>query len=56
MAVQSDINFSSNENTDNKLLVSAAFDIHEGGYMSRDTVLEIGHNGGEIFTIQQSLV
>jgi len=48
MAIQSDIKFSSNENTDDKLLVSAAFNIHEGGYMSRDDVLEIGHNNGEI--------
>ena len=48
MAVQSDINFGPNENTDDTLLVSAAFDIHEGGYMSRDSVLEIGHNGGDI--------
>ena len=48
MSVQSDIKFGPNENTDDTLLVSAAFDIHEGGYMSRDSVLEIGHNGGDI--------
>ena len=48
MGIESDIKFSSNENTDDTLLVSAAFDIHEGGFMSRDSVLEIGHNGGDI--------
>jgi hypothetical protein len=48
MTIQSDINFGPNKNTDNKLLVSAAFNIHEGGYMSRDSALEIGHNNGEI--------
>ena len=48
MTVQSDIKFSDNENTDDTLLVSAAFDINEGGFMSRDSVLEIGHNGGDI--------
>jgi hypothetical protein len=46
--IQTDIKFGPNENTDNKLLVSAAFNIHEGGYMSRDDILEIGHNDGEI--------
>ena len=48
MTIQSDINFGPNKNTDNKLLVSAAFNIHESGYMSRDSALEIGHNNGEI--------
>ena len=48
MAVLSDIKFGDNANTDDTLLVSAAFDIHEGGFMSRDSVLEIGHNGGDI--------
>ena len=48
MAIQTDIKFDSSENTDNTLLVTAAFNIQEGGYMSRDSVLEIGHNGGEV--------
>jgi len=48
MAIQTDIKFGDNENTDNTLLVSAAFNIHEGGYMSRDSVLEIGHNNGDV--------
>lgn len=48
MAIQTDIKFGDNENTDNTLLVSAAFNIQEGGYMSRDSVFEIGHNGGEV--------
>jgi len=48
MTIKTDITFGSNENTDNKLLVSSAFDIQEGGYMSRESVLEISHNGGEV--------
>lgn len=48
MAIQTDIKFDSSENTDNTLLVTAAFNIQEGGYMSRDSVLEIGHNNGEV--------
>lgn len=48
MAIKTDITFDAGENADNKLLVSGAFNIQEGGYMSRDSVLEIGHNNGSI--------
>lgn len=48
MPIKSDITFAANENTDNKVFVSFASGIQEGGYMSRDSVLEIPHNGGEV--------
>ena len=48
MTVKTNIVFSTNENTDNKLLVSGAFDMREGDFIGRDTMYEMPHNGGEV--------
>lgn len=48
MTITSNINFESNINTDDIILVAAAFNIEKGQYMSRDNILEIPHNGTQI--------
>jgi hypothetical protein len=48
MPVGCNINFTVHENSDDKIYVSAAFDIQADGFFSRDSMYEIPHSQGKI--------
>lgn len=48
MTITSDIDFNSNINTDNAVLVAAAFNIKKGQFIGRDDIREIAHNKSQV--------
>lgn len=48
MTVESNITFNEGQNIEDKILVTPAFNIQEGGYMSKTSMLDIAHNKGNI--------
>lgn len=48
MPIGCNINFTVHENSDDKIYVSAAFDIQADGFFSRDSMYEIPHSQGKI--------
>lgn len=48
MSIDSNITFNQSVNIDNKIMVTPAFNIQEGQYMSRTSMLEIAHNRGNV--------